>query len=143
MDIWILVGILLLVAIVLLVMSMFSGDKSDSLEEIEHIMASQSEQLLNLNTRLTDIEQQVRQRNLNGAVTEEVVPSIEEVVVPEEPAEKVEPLTQAEIDSISNEDRERIIYLYTHGYLMHEIAEDIGLDARYIENVVDDYIVNR
>ena len=70
MDIWILVGILLLVAIVLLVMSMFSGDKSDSLEEIEHIMASQSEQLLNLNTRLTDIEQQVRQRNLNGAVTD-------------------------------------------------------------------------
>lgn len=143
MDIWILVGVLLLVAIILLVMSMFSEDRSHSLEEIEQIMASQSEQLLNLNTRLTDIEQQIRQRNLNDVMTEEVAPAIVEVAVPEEPAEEMVPLTQAEIDSISNEDRERIIYLYTHGYLMHEIALDVGLDARYIENVVDDYIVNR
>lgn len=143
MDIWILVGVLLLVAIILLVMSMFSEDRSHSLEEIEQIMASQSEQLLNLNTRLTDIEQQIRQRNLNDVMTEEVAPAIVEVAVPEEPAEEMVPLTQAEIDSISNEDRERIIYLYTHGYLMHEIASDVGLDARYIENVVDDYIVNR
>ena len=38
MDIWILVGVLLLVAIILLVMSMFSEDRSHSLEEIEQIM---------------------------------------------------------------------------------------------------------
>lgn len=132
MDIWILVIALLVIAIILLVASFFAGDDQDIAEQISEYFVQQSEELYSIKTRLAELEKN------------QELPYSNTVVYGEADNEFVEDIAEVqEIEDVSDSQHEKIIRLYSQGYTMHEISQEVQLNSVTIQKVIDDYIENR
>lgn len=132
MDIWILVIALLVIAIILLVASFFAGDDQDVTEQMNEYSVQQSEELYAIKTRLAELE-----KNQNMPYNDTVVYNTTEEVYDNEPTEP------QEVEEVSDNQHEMIIRLYSQGYTMHEISQEVQLNSVTIQKVIDDYIENR
>lgn len=130
MDIWILVLVLLVIAVVLLVASFFTDDEEDfDLDErFNEYALQQSQELLNLKNRVTDLETYLYQDPENYT-TETAVDFVED--------------RELQAEAVSEPVRQEIIDLYSKGYRLDEIGQSVGLSTASVQNVVDDYIENR
>ncbi|MBD3948836.1 hypothetical protein I4Q36_04605 [Tuanshanicoccus lijuaniae] len=131
MDIWILVIAFLAVAIVLLIASFYASDDDEVLEQLENLQTQHSQELFAIKTRISEIEQELSEPMMlnyaaqNAAMVEEVP---EEIV---------------ELSEISDLTKEEVIRLYSQGFTMQEIANDVSLNVKTVQLIVDDYIENR
>lgn len=132
MDIWILVIALLVIAIILLIASFFAGDDQDVTEQMNEYTVQQSEELYAIKTRLAELE-----KSQNTPYNETVVYNSTDEVYDDEPVES------QEIEEVSDNQHEMIIRLYSQGYTMHEISQEVQLNSVTIQKVIDDYIENR
>lgn len=132
MDIWILVIALLVIAIILLVASFFAGDDQDVAEQISEYSVQQSEELYSIKTRLAELE-----KNQEFPYSDTVVYGEADDVFVEDIAEV------QEVEEVSDSQHEKIIRLYSQGYTMHEISQEVQLNSVTIQKVIDDYIENR
>lgn len=133
MDIWILVIALLVIAIILFVISMYSKDSNNVEEQLSEFSVQQSQELYSIKSRISELERTQRQVVANNNVdysseAEELSTAIEEEILPE---------------SISDMTREDVIRLYSQGYTMHEIAHEVNVSPQVVQHVIDDYIENR
>lgn len=134
MDIWILVIALLVIAIILFVISMYSKDSSNVEEQLSEYTVQQSQELYTIKSRLSELERDQRQANSNpnddfDSTTEETLDSAQ--------SEEIYP------EAVSDMTREEVIRLYSQGYTMHEIAHEVKLNPQVVQHVIDDYIENR
>lgn len=132
MDIWILVIALLVIAIILLVASFFAGDDQDVAEQINEYSVQQSEELYSIKTRLAELE-----KNQELPYSESVVYGQTDNGIDEEVVE------MQQVEEVSDAQHEKIIRLYSQGYTMHEISQEVQLNSVTIQKVIDDYIENR
>lgn len=158
MDIWILVLVLLVIAIILLLLSVLVKDTSHP-SHIKQQIDEQAEKIRNL-------QQQLHFLDKEGHEEEQKIESIqavtaEEVYYPERDNEPIsEPIMQTEelVDSadakveanyprinyeISDRHREDIVRLYSQGYTLKEIQDEVEEEAVTIQYVIDEYIENR
>ncbi len=134
MDIWILVIALLVIAIILFVISMYSKDSSNVEEQLSEYSVQQSQELYTIKSRLSELERDQRQSTSNpnddfDSTTEETLDSAT--------GEEIYP------EAVSDMTREEVIRLYSQGYTMHEIAHEVKLNPQVVQHVIDDYIENR
>lgn len=134
MDIWILVIALLAIAVVLLIASFYVRDGHNIDEKIEELQIQQSEELFGIKSRITEIERELKDpaslftsQVANVQLAEETTPAVEEM----------------EITEISDLTKEEVIRLYSQGFTMQEIADDVALTINTVQLIVDDYIENR
>lgn len=135
MDIWILVIALLVIAIILFVMSMYSKDSGNVEEQLNEFTVQQSQELYSIKSRISEIERSQRHVRTDSADDYHRPAVDEQSVHPDEIASYSE--------SISDMVREEVIRLYSQGYTMHEIAHEVKLNADVVQHVIDDYIENR
>ncbi|MBK0347401.1 hypothetical protein JDW15_01960 [Aerococcaceae bacterium zg-ZJ1578] len=131
MDIWILVIAFLAIAIVLLIASFYASDDNEVLEQLENLQTQHSQELFAIKTRISEIEQELSEPmmlNFGGQDSE--------------PVEEV-PLEIIELNEISDLTKEEVIRLYSQGFTMKEIANDVTLNVKTVQLIVDDYIENR
>lgn len=135
MQLWILVCILLVVAIVLFALSIYVKDDNVQ-DQLDEFTAQQSQEFYAMKTRLAELEKATREQ--------EVV----KVEVPEQTGNhyveaEAEPALEVNLDDVSDLTREEVIRLYSQGYTMHEISHHVALSQEIIQSIVDDYIENR
>ena len=135
MQLWILVCILLVVAIVLFALSIYVKDDNVQ-DQLDEFTAQQSQEFSAMKTRLAELEKAAREQ--------EVV----KVEVPEQTGNhyveaEAEPALEVNLDDVSDLTREEVIRLYSQGYTMHEISHHVALSQEIIQSIVDDYIENR
>ena len=143
MEIWLLVIILLVIAIIFLVASLFTksdGDLEDLINEnITHI----SQELNSIKTRLSELEATVYQSSSH--LTSENPITDTTTYSPQDPYvvnnEEINLDDNPEI--VSEQTRNSIIQMYSQGFTLQEINEEVGLDTFTIQSIVDDYIENR
>lgn len=134
MDIWILVIALLVIAIILFVISMYSKDSSNVEEQLSEYTVQQSQELYTIKSRLSELERDQRQSISNpnddfDSTTDETLDAAQ--------GEEIYP------EAVSDMTREEVIRLYSQGYTMHEIAHEVKLNPQVVQHVIDDYIENR
>ena len=135
MQLWILVCILLVVAIVLFALSIYVKDDNVQ-DQLDEFTAQQSQEFYAMKTRLAELEK--------AAQEQEAV----KVEVPEQTGNhyveaEAEPALEVNLDDVSDLTREEVIRLYSQGYTMHEISHHVALSQEIIQSIVDDYIENR
>ena len=135
MQLWILVCILLVVAIVLFALSIYVKDDNVQ-DQLDEFTAQQSQEFYAMKTRLAELEK--------AASEQEAV----KVEVPEQTGNhyveaEAEPALEVNLDDVSDLTREEVIRLYSQGYTMHEISHHVALSQEIIQSIVDDYIENR
>ena len=135
MQLWILVCILLVVAIVLFALSIYLKDDNVQ-DQLDEFTAQQSQEFYAMKTRLAEREKAAREQ--------EVV----KVEMPEQTGNhyveaEAEPALEVNLDDVSDLTREEVIRLYSQGYTMHEISHHVALSQEIIQSIVDDYIENR
>ena len=135
MQLWILVCILLVVAIVLCALSIYVKDDNVQ-DQLDEFTAQQSQEFYAMTTRLAELEKAAREQ--------EVV----KVEMPEQTGNhyveaEAEPALEVNLDDVSDLTREEVIRLYSQGYTMHEISHHVALSQEIIQSIVDDYIENR
>lgn len=137
MDIWILVIALLVIAIILFVMSMYSKDSGSVEEQLSEFSVQQSQELYSVKSRISELERSKRQVDpvVPASGNYQTMPVEEQVAYPED--------VEANSESISDMTREEVIRLYSQGYTMHEIAHEVKLNADVVQHVIDEYIENR
>ena len=136
MEIWLLVVILLVIAIILLVASLFTKNYNDVEEHFNDLFIQQSQEMNQLKTRIGELEQTFY---TNKSVTQNINDS-ESISSPETITETT-PIVN--IEDVSDESRNSIVNMYSQGYTMQEIHHEVGLDHHTIQAIVDDYIENR
>lgn len=167
MDIWLLVVSLLALAVLFLLISLFTKDSTtDSLEDkLDSYAIQQSQELNNIKNRLGDIEailgqdidpqaSYVDQDNGEGYVpqdpdstySQDLDSTGEESYGPRPDSDSQN--SGAFSDPVGPEDldeaiKEEIIRLYTQGYTMSEIASQVHLNRLTVQELIDDYIENR
>ncbi len=114
MQLWILVCILLVVAIVLFALSIYVKDDNVQ-DQLDEFTAQQE------------------------AVAVEAPAQVGNHYVEAE----AEPALELGLDDVSDLTREEVIRLYSQGYTMHEISHHVALSQEIIQTIVDDYIENR
>ena len=133
MQLWILVCILLVVAIVLFALSIYVKDDNVQ-DQLDEFTAQQSQEFYAMKTRLAELEKAAREQ--------EAV----KVEVPEQTGNhyvEAEAEPALEVNDVSDLTREEVIRLYSQGYTMHEISHHVALSQEIIQSIVDDYIENR
>lgn len=137
MDIWILVIALLVIAIILFVMSMYSKDAGSVEEQLSEFSVQQSQELYSVKSRISELERGQRQVDPVAPTSGnyQTVPSDEQAAYPDD--------IEAYSESISDMTREEVIRLYSQGYTMHEIAHEVKLNADVVQHIIDEYIENR
>lgn len=133
MEIWLLVVVLLVIAIILLVASLFTKNDNDVEEHFNDLFIQQSQEINQLKTRIAELEQSIY-HNQPTSAPQETVEFIDNT-----PQERPE----INIKDISEEARNTIVNMYSQGYTMQEIHHEVGLDHMTIQSIVDDYIENR
>ncbi|UUX34582.1 hypothetical protein [Fundicoccus culcitae] len=142
MDIWILVIVLLVIAVILLVLSLYNNDSKDIEKQLNEFTTQQSQEMYSIKSRLSELEKGYRFNDsdlVDPVEGNEVINYSEDTVVVTENT-ATEETTLAEV---SNETREEVIRLYSQGYTMHEIGHEVALNTRVIQDIIDDYIENR
>ncbi|MBG9980070.1 hypothetical protein HZY91_03070 [Facklamia sp. DSM 111018] len=154
MDIWILVIVLLVIAIIFFIASAFAKDGNNT--ELEKVINEQGEQIDHLQRQLRNLEADV----FGGEMPVDKVEPLtaEEVYYPSEEKEPVvEPATSVDLDSedidieepevinyqVSDRTREDIIRFYSQGYTLNEIAREVEEDQTTIQYIIEEYIENR
>ena len=135
MQLWILVCILLVVAIVLFALSIYVKDDNVQ-DQLDEFTAQQSQELYAMKTRLAELEKAAREQE---AVKVEVPEQTGNHYVEAE----AEPALEVNLYDVSDLTREEVIRLYSQGYTMHEISHHVALSQEIIQSIVDDYIENR
>lgn len=137
MDIWILVIVLLVIAIVLLGASFYGEEESDIDEKLSEFSIQQSEELYQIKTRLSELEQGHTYTNVNENIYDNYSngSTVEDYLVEE--------AVTVEAEEVSDDVRDRVIQLYSQGYTMHEMNQEVHLTPATIQAIVDDYIENR
>ena len=135
MQLWILVCILLVVAIVLFALSIYVKDDNVQ-DQLDEFTAQQSQEFYAMKTRLAELEKAAREQE---AVKVEVPEQTGNYYVEAE----AEPALEVNLDDVSDLTREEVIRLYSQGYTMHEISHHVALSQEIIQSIVDDYIENR
>lgn len=135
MQLWILVCILLVVAIVLFALSIYVKDDNVQ-DQLDEFTAQQSQEFYAMKTRLAELEKAAREQE---AVKVEVPEQTGNHYVEAE----AEPALEVNLDDVSDLTREEVIRLYSQGYTMHEISHHVALSQKIIQSIVDDYIENR
>ena len=135
MQLWILVCILLVVAIVLFALSIYVKDDNVQ-DQLDEFTAQQSQEFYAMKTRLAELEKAAREQE---AVKVEVPEQTGNHYVEAE----AEPALEVTLDDVSDLTREEVIRLYSQGYTMHEISHHVALSQEIIQSIVDDYIENR
>ena len=135
MQLWILVCILLVVAIVLFALSIYVKDDNVQ-DQLDEFTAQQSQEFYAMKTRLAELEKAAREQE---AVKVEVPEQTGNHYVEAE----AEPALEVNLDDVSDLTREGVIRLYSQGYTMHEISHHVALSQEIIQSIVDDYIENR
>ena len=135
MQLWILVCILLVVAIVLFALSIYVKDDNVQ-DQLDEFTAQQSQEFYAMKTRLVELEKAAREQE---AVKVEVPEQTGNHYVEAE----AEPALEVNLDDVSDLTREEVIRLYSQGYTMHEISHHVALSQEIIQSIVDDYIENR
>ena len=135
MQLWILVCILLVVAIVLFALSIYVKDDNVQ-DQLDEFTAQQSQEFYAMKTRLAELEKATREQE---AVKVEVPEQTGNHYVEAE----AEPALEVNLDDVSDLTREEVIRLYSQGYTMHEISHHVALSQEIIQSIVDDYIENR
>ena len=135
MQLWILVCILLVVAIVLFALSIYVKDDNVQ-DKLDEFTAQQSQEFYAMKTRLAELEKAAREQE---AVKVEVPEQTGNHYVEAE----AEPALEVNLDDVSDLTREEVIRLYSQGYTMHEISHHVALSQEIIQSIVDDYIENR
>lgn len=128
MEIWLLVAGLLIIAIALLVASFYVKEETNS-DVQEELQIRQSEEILLIKERLAEVESLINQSlaSFNDGLEQVEEPLVEEV----------------ELSEISDLTKEEVIRLYSQGYTMQEIANDVALNIKTVQLIIDDYIENR
>ena len=139
MNIWWLVIGLLVIAIILLLISVFTKDNTNNeLEEkLDRFMEGQSQEFFAIKTRISELENVVfngPQQNYSDA---------NNAGEGNEYVKVEEPVTYENIDDIEDDIRETVISDYAQGYTMHEISNHVGISTNTVQAIIDDYIENR
>lgn len=133
MEIWILVCILLVLAIIFFVMSIYAKD--DSIQaHLDEFSIQQAHEIAALKARISELETM----HLEGQVAPNAVLTSTNYAT----EEYVEDASIS-VEEISDMTREEVIRLYSQGYTMSEIAHHVALRPETIQTIVDDYIENR
>lgn len=132
MDIWILVVALLAIAIILFIAAIYARDSYDFEDQIEELQVSQSQELFNIKTRISEIEKELVNPTSIQFNNDDYVQATDEEVIEE-----------IELSQISDLTKEEVIRLYSQGFTMQEIANDVALHINTVQMIVDDYIENR
>ena len=135
MQLWILVCILLVVAIVLFALSIYVKDDNVQ-DQLDEFTAQQSQEFYAMKTRLAELEKAAREQE---AVAVEAPAQVGNHYVEAE----AEPALELGLDDVSDLTREEVIRLYSQGYTMNEISHHVALSQEIIQTIVDDYIENR
>lgn len=133
MEIWILVGILLVLAIVFFVMSIYAKD--DSIQaHLDEFSIQQAHEIAALKARIVELETvHLDAQSLTKDTVSTTRYSTDEYVED----------SSISVEEISDMTREEVIRLYSQGYTMSEIAHHVALRPETIQVIVDDYIENR
>ena len=105
-------------------------------------MIQVSQELNSIKTRLSELEAVVYQPSSYSSATtfpEAKANDLEKTLVIDREALA----DQDEVVNISEESRQTVIEMYTKGYTLQEIQQEVGLDTFTIQSLVDDYIENR
>lgn len=142
MEIWLLVIILLVLAIIFLVASLFTKNDSDLEDLMNDNLIQVSQELNKIKNRLTELESTVYQQdstmNYNSYQDK-----IEEEQEAQAELNSFEQQVDENPDIVSEQSRNSVIQMYSQGYTLQEITDEVGLDAFTIQSIVDDYIENR
>lgn len=138
MEIWILIIILLVMAIIFLIASVFTKNDRTIEDEFQSYVTNQSQELFDIKARLTDLENLTQIDQLDGLEVDQLV--VEETT-------EVTTLQDDEVDNhqpaISLETYNQVADLYAQGYTINEISQTLGLNHNEVEDIIDDYIENR
>ncbi|MBG9982744.1 hypothetical protein HZY86_06425 [Aerococcaceae bacterium DSM 111020] len=134
---WVVIG-LFIIAIILLVISMFSKDSTN--EELEdkfnRYMEEQSQELFSIKTRISELENTVFDQSSSTSETNDTV--TDTTFVSENDTEVI-----TDINDVEDDIREAVINDYAQGYTMHEISNHVGISTGTVQAIIDDYIENR
>lgn len=148
LEIWLLVLILLVIAIIFLVASLFTRNDSDIEDLINDTTIQLSQELNAIKTRLSELESVVyhhpealRVKPITATASESVYQSTVETRFAGEGDD--EPTNFVPETPMTEETRNTIIKLYSQGYTLKEISDDVHLDSLTVQTTIDDYIENR
>ena len=151
MDIWILVIVLLVIAIIFFVSSLFA--KQPAYDHLSEQVDSQAEQLRHLQKQVNELEEDLFESQPVEHVTAEEVyygkqsqDQEEEAVQADlQPVPDLEPLPVEESINyeITDMKREEIIRLYSQGYTLKEISQEVDEELVTVQYFIDEYIENR
>ena len=141
MEIWILVIVLLVIAIVLFIASYFSKDSTDIDRELSEFTVQQSEELYQLKNRIAQLEQQ-SYNDTTSVIESNTTQSFSTLTDEEMMPTEIE-VDVIEINQIDDNLYEEIIRLYSQGYTMSEIGESVQQSVDIVQAVIDDYIENK
>lgn len=157
MDIWILVIVLLVIAIIFFVSSLFA--KQPAYDHLSEQVDSQAEQLRHLQKQLNELEEDLFESQPVEHVTAEEVyygkqsqdQEDEAIQADVQPVPDLKPLSDLKPlpveESINYEitdmKREEIIRLYSQGYTLKEISQEVDEELVTVQYFIDEYIENR
>lgn len=142
MNIWWLVIGLFVIAIILLLISVFTKDNTNNeLEDrLDRLTEDQSQELFALKTRISELEHAVFNATNASQESYGEFDTVEEGNTYVAAEEEVEPVN---VESIEDDVRESVINDYAQGYTMHEISNHVGISTNTVQAIIDDYIENR
>lgn len=151
MDIWILVIVLLVIAIIFFVSSLFA--KQPAYDHLSEQVDSQAEQLRHLQKQVNELEEDLfESQPVEQLSAEEVYYGNQSQAQEEEavqadlqPVPDLEPLPVEESINyeITDMKREEIIRLYSQGYTLKEISREVDEELVTVQYFIDEYIENR
>lgn len=151
MDIWILVIVLLVIAIIFFVSSLFA--KQPAYDHLSEQVDSQAEQLRHLQKQVNELEEDLfESQPLEQLSAEEVYYGNQSQAQEEEavqadlqPVSDLKPLPVEESINyeITDMKREEIIRLYSQGYTLKEISQEVDEELVTVQYFIDEYIENR
>lgn len=151
MDIWILVIVLLVIAIIFFVSSLFA--KQPAYDHLSEQVDSQAEQLRHLQKQVNELEEDLfESQPVEQLSAEEVYYGNQSQAQEEEavqadlqPVPDLEPLPVEESINyeITDMKREEIIRLYSQGYTLKEISQEVDEELVTVQYFIDEYIENR
>ena len=151
MDIWILVIVLLVIAIIFFVSSLFA--KQPAYDHLSEQVDSQAEQLRHLQKQVNELEEDLFESQPVEHVTAEEVyygkqsqdQEDEAIQADVQPVPDLEPLPVEESINyeITDMKREEIIRLYSQGYTLKEISQEVDEELVTVQYFIDEYIENR
>lgn len=157
MDIWILVIVLLVIAIIFFVSSLFA--KQPAYDYLSEQVDSQAEQLRHLQKQVNELEEDLfESQPVEHVTAEEVYYGIqsqdqedEAIQADVQPVPDLKPLSDLKPlpveESINYEitdmKREEIIRLYSQGYTLKEISQEVDEELVTVQYFIDEYIENR